>query len=211
MKLSKYYRSGRFAFNLAIIFGSIVLFGMAGGEKPWVKETDKNGVAVYLRDYDGSKFKEFKAQTKIKAPLKNILNLLIDVKSYPKWVFNNKGTFLIENKNNKEYIYYTQIKCPRPTEDRDAVIQFKIVEQSDSRCLIKTNALPKYIAEKPGIVRVKEFTGMWELIRINENETLVTTQSHTEPGGTVPVWLINYFITTGPYSTLCNMKDMFKK
>lgn len=198
-------------FKTSIILTCIIIFGMSNGEKPWVKDTDKDGVTVYLRDYEGSKIKEFKAQTKVNAPIKSILTLLVDIKSYPKWVFNNKNSFLIENKNNKEYIYYTQIKCPKPTEDRDAVIQFKIVELSDSKCIIKTIALPKYIAEKTGIVRVKEFSGGWELTKINDNETLVTTQSHTEPGGTVPVWLINYFITTGPHTTLYNLKTIFKK
>jgi len=204
-------KQARFTFKTCILLACTILLGMSNGEKPWVKDTDKDGVTVYLRDYEGSKVKEFKAQTKVNAPIKSILNLLVDIKSYPKWVFNNKNSFLIENKNNKEYIYYTQIKCPKPTEDRDAVIQFKIVELSDSKCVIKTIALPKYIAEKPGIIRVKEFSGGWELTKISENETMVTTQSHTEPSGTVPVWLLNYFITTGPHTTLINMRNIFKK
>jgi hypothetical protein len=70
--------------------------------------------------------------------------------------------------------------------------------------------LPKYVNEKPGIIRVKQFTGMWELIKINENETRVTTQCHTEPGGEIPAWVINYMIVTGPYETFMNMKKMLK-
>jgi hypothetical protein len=195
---------------LIILLPILFLFGISSQEKPWTKEMDKNGISVYLRDYQGSQLKEFKAQTKIKAPIKSILKLLIDFKSYPKWVFGNRNTILFENKNNKDFIYYTLIKSPKPVEDRDLIVEFKIVESSDARCLIKTTTLPKYVNEKPGIVRVKQFTGMWELIKVNETETQVITQCHTEPGGNIPSWLINNFIVTGPYETLDNMKKMLK-
>jgi hypothetical protein len=179
-------------------------------EKPWIKEMDKNGITVYLRDYQGSQLKEFKAQAIIKAPLKNILNLLTDFRNYPKWLFGNRNTILFENKNNIEFIYYTIIKSPKPVEDRDLIVEFKIVEATNSKILIKTGTLPNYVNEKPGIVRVKQFVGTWELNKINDNETLVITQCHTEPGGNIPAWIINYMIIAGPYETLENMKKMLK-
>jgi len=198
--------------KLKFILLLIVLFScdLSSQEKPWIKEIDKNGIIVYLRDYQGSQLKEFKAQTIIKAPIKNILTLLTDFKSYPKWLFGNKNTILFENKNNIEFIYYTIIKSPKPVEDRDLIVEFKIVEASNSKILIKTSTLPKYVNEKHGIIRVKQFIGMWELNKINENETSVITQCHTEPGGSIPAWIINYMIITGPYETLDNMKKMLK-
>lgn len=79
----------------------ILLICMSSNEKPWIKELDKNGITIYLRDYQGSQFKEFKAMTIVKAPIKNILNLLTDFKSYPKWVFGNKNTIMFEKKTMK--------------------------------------------------------------------------------------------------------------
>ena len=70
--------------------------------------------------------------------------------------------------------------------------------------------MPKYVKEKPGIVRVKQFVGSWELKKINDSETLVMTQCHTEAGGSIPAWIINYMIVTGPYETLENMKKILK-
>ena len=193
---------------LLIITISFVCMSLSESEIPWKKETEKDGITVYLRDYAGSQLKEFKAQTIVKAPLKKVVNLLLDFNSYPKWVFCNQGTFLIENKNNKEFIYYTIIKCPEPTKNRDLIALLKIAEQTETKCIIKTSCLPKYVNEKPNIVRVKEFNGLWELTKISETETMVITECHTEPGGTVPAWLINYMITTGPFKTLSNMHDI---
>jgi len=197
-----------FLFLLPIII--IFSVSMSSQEKPWTKEMDKNGITVYLRDYQGSQLKEFKAQTNVKAPIKSILNLLTDFKSYPKWVSSNKYTILLENKNNKDFIYYTVTKLPKPVDDRDLTVEFIIVESTDTRCFIKTSILPKYVNEKPGIVRVKQFTGMWELTKISETETRVITQCHTEPGGKIPTWITNYLIVKGPYETLENMKKMLK-
>lgn len=198
----------RFLFLTLLI--SFFCISLSNPEPAWVKDTDKNGITVYLREYKGSKLKEFKAQTRIKVPLKKVVNLLLDFKAYPKWVFSNQGTFLIEKKSATEYVYYTVVKCPEPTNDRDLIALLKVTELTDTKCVIKTSCLPKYIGEKPKIVRVKEFSGMWELTAISENETQVVMQSHSEPGGTVPAWLINYMISTGPYKTLANMQELLE-
>lgn len=177
-------------------------------EQPWKKELDKNGVQVFLRECPGCELKEFKAQTHVLASIDKVMALLLDFRNYPKWVFNNKGTFQLESKSKDEFIYYTQINCPKPTLDRDLVVDFKIVDQTPKRILIKTTTLPKYVNEKPKIVRVKEFNGSWELIRLSDNETQVITQCYTTPGGSVPDWIINTFITTGPYKTMLNMREI---
>jgi hypothetical protein len=195
----------------SVIFVLFTSFGTSKTEKPWIKVKEKDGIIVFLRDHDDSEIKEFKAQTIIKAPLKSILTLILDFRSYPKWVFSTKQTTLFENKNNREFIYYTIIKAPEPTTDRDVIISLKIIELTETHCLIKTSALPKYIAENPSYIRVKQYSGMWELTKINDKETFVITQCHTEPAGKVPAWAINYMITTGPFSTLSSMQNIFKE
>lgn len=192
---------------ILIIF--ILFISSTGTEKTWTKQLNKNGVQVFLRECDNCKIKEFKVQAKISAPISKVLALLLDFHNYPKWVFTNKGTFQLEKKNTDEYIYYTIIDCPKPTEDRDLIVDFKIAEQTDKKIYIKTSTLPKYIAEKPKIVRVQIFSGSWELVKISESETLVTTTCYSEPGGTVPSWLINTFILTGPYNTMLRMQQIF--
>ncbi len=194
--------------KLLFVVMAVVCISFVNTDKPWVKHLDKNGAQVYLRECDNCKIKEFKAQTKVSAPITKTLALLLDFHNYPKWVFTNKGTFQIDKKNADEYIYYTLIDCPKPTEDRDLVVDFKIVEKSDNHCLIKTSTLPKYVAEKPKIVRVQIFSGTWELVKISESETQVTTTCYSDPGGTVPAWLINTFIVTGPYNTMVRMQEM---
>jgi len=176
--------------------------------KEWKKEVDKKGIVVYLRSVPNSEIKEFKAEMKVKAPIKKIMSVLVDFRSYPKWIYANEGTYLIQNKENKDYIYYTAIKCPEPVKDRDLVIQMIIEEWTDSKCLIKTEVLPKFIGEKPNKIRVKQFHGMWELTKISETETLVVNQCFTDPEGKVPEWLVNMMISNGPFETLDNLRDI---
>ncbi len=185
-----------------------ILIFSAKPDNIWVKHLDKNGVQIFLRNCDNCNAKEFKAQAIINAPINKVYDLLLDFRNYPKWIYTNRSTFQIEKKSADEYIYYTIISCPRPTLDRDLIVDFKTVEKSDNRYYIKTSTLPTYINEKPNIVRVKVFNGSWELNKISDNETLVTTTSYSEPGGKVPLWLINTFIITGPYNTMLKMQEL---
>ena len=176
--------------------------------KDWVKETDRKGIVVYLRSVPESQIKEFRAEVKVKVPIKKIIPVLLDFRSYPKWIYATTGTYLIDSKNNKDYIYYTVVKCPEPVKDRDLVIKMTIEELSDNKCVIKTTTLPKFIGEKPNRIRVKDFYGTWELTKISDTETLIMNQCYTDPAGKVPDWLINMMISTGPYETLENLRDL---
>ncbi len=197
---------------LLILFASISLLILSSytihQETPWVKEVDKKGIVVYTRNIPASSIKEFKAQTTIKAPLSKIVTLLKDIKSYPQWIYATEGSYLIQRKSDTEFIYYSKIKLPKPVEDRDLIAHMKVVELTDKKCLIKSSSLPKFIAEKPSIVRVKEFKGSWELTSISNNETLVVMQSHTDPAGTIPPWLINSMLMAGPFETLEKMSKI---
>ena len=177
-------------------------------DKAWTKALDKNGVQVFLHECNGCQTKEFKAQIVINVPMEKVFNLLLSFKDIPKYIYANRGTFLLEKKSPDEYIYYTIIKSPKPVEDRDLVVDFKIMEHTAQRCYIKTSTIPDFVSENPGYIRVKVFTGSWELIKLSDNQTKVITASYSEPGGKVPAWIINTFIVTGPYSTLVKMRQI---
>lgn len=49
--------------------------------------------------------------------------------------------------------------------------------------------------------------GYWKLVPKNANETEVTYQVHTEPGGSVPSWLANKFVVDAPFNTLKALKE----
>ena len=64
---------------VSIICAVFTISAQTKQEKPWVKKKDNNGIAVYMREYDGSDIDEVKAQTIIKAPINKIKESILNV------------------------------------------------------------------------------------------------------------------------------------
>jgi hypothetical protein len=70
---------------------------------------------------------------------------------------------------------------------------------------------PTYIPEEKGFVRVAQVEGFWKFVPKGADQTEVTYQVHTEPGGSVPSWLANKFVVDAPFNTLKALKEKAEK
>ena len=59
-----------------------------------------------------------------------------------------------------------------------------------------------------GIVRIPQSDGYCFLEYISENETKVTYQLHTNPGGDIVAWLANQTIVDMAFGTLAALKKL---
>ncbi len=75
----------------------------------------------------------------------------------------------------------------------------------------KLQGVPTYKPEEKGYVRVAQVEGFWKLVPKGANETEVTYQVHTKPGGSVPSWLANKFVVDAPFNTLKALKEHAEK
>jgi len=75
----------------------------------------------------------------------------------------------------------------------------------------KLEGVPTYKPEAKGYVRVAQVEGFWKLVPKGDNQTEVTYQVHTEPGGSVPSWLANKFVVDAPFNTLKALKEHAEK
>lgn len=201
----------KYAVAIGIICATFEISSQINKEIPWVKEKDKNGIAVYMREYKGSDIKEVKAQTIIKAPLNKVKESILNINSYPQWVFSYKNTKILESKGDNGTVYYTEINMSGPVSNRDVVLKTDIEQNTELIFISREKALLNYIPEKKGLVRMKIFDSMFKLEKINENETRVTSQLHTEPAGKIPSWVVNFMLTNGPYTTLKNLRENLTK
>jgi hypothetical protein len=71
--------------------------------------------------------------------------------------------------------------------------------------------VPTYLPEEKGYVRVAQVEGFWKLVPKGADQTEVTYQVHTEPGGSVPSWLANKFVVEAPFNTLKALKAAAEK
>jgi ribosome-associated toxin RatA of RatAB toxin-antitoxin module len=196
--------------NLLVLLSFMFLFTAFNLSETtsWTKAKEKDGVTVYTRDVEGSELKEFKAYTTVNASLNEVLKVLTNFETYPKWMHNYSNTKLLKKINDDEYIYYAVMDAPWPVWDRDVVIHFK-KQKTDYGYIVHVKNKNSYMDEKEDCVRMKHFEGTWQLHDQN-GKTKVISQVHADPSGKIPTWLANNIMVDGPISTLSSMQKMVK-
>ena len=87
-----------------------------------------------------------------------------------------------------------------------------ISQDKDTRVVtIKQTAKPDYIPEKKNIVRVQRIEGFWQFTPQEDGSVEIVYQVLSDPGGEIPVWLVNASLVSQPYQTLLKMQEVVKR
>ncbi|WP_443700479.1 START domain-containing protein [Pseudomonas sp.] len=196
--------------RMAVLCGFTVLFAATAQAEDWQVAKDEDGIKVSLNEVAGSKYKAYRGVTVIKAPVAKIEALQEDAVGACTWIHECKSQKLLKQEGNKSWTY-TQFKAPFPVTDRDSILEITTSKAADGSVTRTLLEVPTYQPEVKGYVRVAQVEGYWKLVPKGANETEVTYQVHTEPGGSVPSWLANKFVVDAPFNTLKALKERAEK
>lgn len=188
---------------------SVLLAGVAHAED-WKVAKDEDGIKVSLSEVPGSQYKAYQGVTLINAPVAKISALQEDVAGACAWIYECKTQKLLKHEGDTSWTY-TQFNTPWPVTPRDSVLLVTTNKASDGTLTRTLEGLPTYLPEEKGFVRVAQVKGFWKLVPKGANQTEVTYQVHTEPGGSVPSWLANKFVVDAPFNTLKALKERAQK
>ena len=188
---------------------SVMLAGVAHAED-WKVAKYEDGIKVSLSDVPGSQYKAYQGTAIIKAPIARVQGLQEDVAGACAWIHECQSQKLLKHDGDKSWTY-TQFKTPWPVTPRDSVLLVTTTQGADGSIERKLEGQPTYIPDEKGYVRVAQVEGFWKLVPKGANETEVTYQVHTEPGGSVPSWVANKFVVDAPFNTLKGLKELAEK
>ena len=188
---------------------SVLLAGVAHAED-WKVAKDEDGIKVSLSEVPGSQYKAYQGVTTINAPVAKISALQEDVAGACAWIHECKTQKLLKHEGDKSWTY-TQFNTPWPVTPRDSVLLVTSNTAPDGTLTRTLEGQPKYLPDEKGFVRVAQVKGFWKLVPKSANQTEVTYQVHTEPGGSVPSWLANKFVVDAPFNTLKALKERAHK
>jgi hypothetical protein len=197
-------------YRIAFGVGMTVLVAAAAQAEEWKVAKNEDGIKVSLSEVAGSQYKAYQGVTTIKASVAKLRALQEDVAGACSWVHECKSQKVLKHEGDKTWTY-TQFNTPWPVTPRDSVLEITTVEGADGSLTRKLEGQPKYIPEEKGFVRVAQVDGFWKLVPKGANETEVTYQVHTEPGGSVPSWLANKFVVDAPFNTLKALTERAEK
>ena len=187
----------------------LVAPGDAPDENDWVLVKDKSCIRIYSRKFSGTEIKEIQANTSVNASIKDLSAMLMDVKEFPEWMPNIRSTEILKRISNNEIFYYVEVKVPWPFTNRDNIMHIKLQENSDTKeVTISIESIPDYIPPKEGLVRIPMASGMWKFTPNQNGSSNVFLEYLADPGGRVPIWIVNMFVTDVPFKTLTKLKEV---
>ncbi len=180
-------------------------------QNEWTLKKEKDGICVYNRGDEHSKFDELRVDVVLNARLSDLAALLLDIEDYRQWSFNTKSTQVLRQVSPSELFFYSQINSPWPASDRDLVLHMAITQDQDARTMIvRTESVSGIVPVKAGMVRVPLSNETWTVTPVDKNRIRVEYLLTIDPGGSVPPWLINTFSVKGPYETFKNLKERLR-
>ena len=184
----------------------------AFGQSNWKLSKEKDGIRVYESEVAHSNFKSIKVECTLEGNYDKLMAVLSDVDHLKDWVYNNKTAYMIKRISPYEYYYYTETHLPWPISNRDAALHLKMQKDSLDRFLkITSFSEPNYIPEKTGKVRVPKSTITWWVTMPTSKTISIIYTFEAEPGGSLPVWLVNMFADKGPYESFKKLSERLKQ
>ncbi|MHB1843940.1 MAG: START domain-containing protein [Deltaproteobacteria bacterium] len=179
------------------IVACLLLSTPALAERPWTFRVQEDGVAVYNRDVPGSSVKEVRAEGVIDAPPAAVWAMISDVASYPKTMpYVNECLVLEPPTDGRSLVYYSRLGLPIIS-DRDYVLKVTLEKRPADgpppyRMSWSSASDPKAPPPKPGVVRLTDVAGDWELEAIRDGKaTHAVYFVHLNPQSPLPAFVIN--------------------
>jgi hypothetical protein len=184
----------------------LLFFQVACAQKDWTLKSNRSGLDVYTKTVASSGLKGIKVKCTLPATLTQMVALVMDVGAGIDWVYATKSSRLLKMVSDAELYYYSEVEVPWPLCNRDFISHLTVSQNSKTKVVtIVGPTEANYLPKKEGLVRVSSSYGKW-VITPQGNKTIhIEYTLEVDPGGNIPVWLVNLFATSGPTLTFKKM------
>lgn len=197
--------------SLLILCASFLLaVGVRAQEAAWELKSKDELMELYTRKPDGSRLVEVRIRMNLKARPKDLLAVLDDLATYPRWVYRCSSARRVGA--SKGYYYQSIVDLPFPFSDRDVVAQ--VQQRTDSRTGKTTRtvrATPDIIPGEKGMERIKTYEAVWEIQSVSDTHILIDYRCFTDTGGSLPSWIVNEVATSGPVKSMRRLAELVQK
>lgn len=202
-----------------IVFGFFILAGSffypqeaMAVEYPWQLRMNKEEIAVYTRKVEASPILEYRANVIVDEPLAKVIRFFEDVKEMPQWYYQCVQAELVQREDLDKKIFYFVLRLPWPVTERDCVFsQIKSINPDNGAVSYIISALPERLPKQKGKIRVLSLNSIWRFTPLKNGRTEIYFQQHSNPGGSIPSFLVNKLSVEIPFYSLKNLRKMIKE
>jgi hypothetical protein len=178
----------------------------------WEPVGEVDGVQIFRRVVPGSRLFELKGIGVVEAPVATVALVLLDDSRTPEWVDSVDDARIVRMISPREYIDYTHIRMPPLFPDRELVTRVLLESNpaTKSARITSRSAPDDEVPERRG-VRARQ-RGLYLLESIDDGRrTRFTVELHSDPGGGLPSWLVNYFQKDWAAESIAGIRMQAKK
>lgn len=200
---------------LTLLIGLLSTTSWAADTDGWQLVKDRDGIQVYGRDHQHSKYREYRAETVIAAELHQLLGVMNDTDACPQWMHNCLAPALLAEPNTLERYTYMRNDLPWPYKDRALIVRSLITPDIEGRSVsialqgISEAELPapaqSALPEREKYPRADSFLGQFQFTPVEQGYRVVY-QLHIDLGGSPSASLANGQIADTPLKTLAGMR-----
>ena len=200
-----------YIYRLVICCGFILIHPQLE-KNDWVLIKNSQDIQIYIKDVPGSNLKELKINTNFEATIDALLTLITDIPAQPSYIFGCTSAKRVGTVTEFDQYFYQTLYMPWPFTNRDAVCKQAVHPKSRHDDLaINTKHENGLVPIYSDYQRVNSMYSSWRLIKSGENSTSAEYKLRLNPGGYIPTWLVNMFISKGPFNTILNMRKLLKQ
>lgn len=181
----------------------------AMAQNNWELKRNDHGIEVYTRNAVNGNIKELRVVCELDATKEQLIKVLQDIAGYSDWVYSNKKSVVLKTINPQNIIYYTQSHLPWPIKDRDLIVELNI-NPTPEVLNIQAKSLPNFLPRDKGYIRVPYSLATWRVTQAPNNKLKVDYTFSVDPGGSIPVWLVNATLAIGPYNSFLKLMQVLK-
>lgn len=186
----------------------IVIFtSLFSGDDEWQLRKSGKYYKAYTKD-GCDKFYRIEADFDCEAD--SVFDFLTDYEKFPK-LFENISSLEILSSTDSVTVHYSVIKAPWPFSDRDMVTRV-VTSRSDDKSLIFSESY-KADSHKPfkKRVRIDDFEEQLEVVKSGKNKSSLKIQGRIKLNESIPGWLMNRLILSGPLNTVELIKNKYER
>ncbi|MCM5662545.1 START domain-containing protein [Galbibacter mesophilus] len=188
-----------------------IFLGLSAHAQEWELKRSANNIKVYTRELDSTKINEYKAVLIANTSVENVVSIITNGNGLKNWNHKTPESETLLKVSDKEYIFWMKNDLPWPITDRDHVCKVSVEKISPKNYKIDISPadtilrLPEY-----NTIRIENFKGFWLINEIDENTVEITQQMYGDPKGTIPSWLVNSILTSFPFHSFENLKEILE-
>ena len=186
----------------------------------WKLEKAQEGISIYTQEVKGSGYLRFKGEVVVESDVDTLVALMYDTPDAVQWIYNCDHSMVVAQESFESNYILQVYDFPFPVSNRQVLLHSQLsytptgalltTQQANDFCTGKTTSECLEVLDFD-FVQMPISKGSYEFIRLQEHKSKVIWTQHTDPGGSIPEWLVNMMVVDTPYETLLALKDQVRK